>query len=37
VSRIEALAATPERIPEVLAEFLTGLRRAIDEVDTHAA
>jgi tryptophan synthase alpha chain len=37
VSRIEALAATPERIPEVLAEFLTGLRQAIDEVDTHVA
>jgi tryptophan synthase alpha chain len=37
VSRIEALAATPERIPEAVAEFLTGLRQAIDEVDAHVA
>jgi tryptophan synthase alpha chain len=37
VSRIEALAATPERIPEAVADFLTGLRQAIDEVDAHVA
>ncbi|MFB1487645.1 MULTISPECIES: tryptophan synthase subunit alpha [unclassified Thiocapsa] len=37
VSRIEALAATPERIPEAVAAFLTGLRQAIDEVDAHVA
>jgi tryptophan synthase alpha chain len=37
VSRIEALAATPERIPAAVAEFLTGLRQAIDEVDAHVS
>ena len=30
VSRMEELAATPERIPVVIAEFLAGLRTAID-------
>ena len=30
VSRIEDLAATPERIPVVIADFLSGLRTAID-------
>ncbi|HYN77593.1 MAG TPA: tryptophan synthase subunit alpha [Lamprocystis sp. (in: g-proteobacteria)] len=30
VSQIEELAATPERIPAVIADFLAGLRTAID-------
>ncbi|WP_295400797.1 tryptophan synthase subunit alpha [uncultured Thiocystis sp.] len=33
VSRIETLADTPERIPETIADFLAGLRDAIDAVD----
>jgi tryptophan synthase alpha chain len=37
VGRIEALAATPERIPAMIAEFLTSLRQAIDEVDAHVS
>jgi tryptophan synthase alpha chain len=37
VSRIESLAATPDRIPGTVAEFLTSLRQAIDEVDTHVS
>jgi tryptophan synthase alpha chain len=30
VGRIEALAATPERIPDAVSEFLGGLRAAVD-------
>jgi tryptophan synthase alpha chain len=37
VSRIESLAATPDRIPGAVAEFLTSLRQAIDEVDAHVS
>jgi tryptophan synthase alpha chain len=37
VGRIEALATTPERIPAMIAEFLTSLRQAIDEVDAHVS
>lgn len=37
VSRIEALATTPERIPSAVADFLTTLRHAIDEVDAHVS
>jgi tryptophan synthase alpha chain len=37
VSRMEALAVTPERIPEAVAAFLTELRRAIDEADAHVS
>lgn len=37
VSRIEALAETPDVVPSTVADFLTGLRRAIDEVDAHVA
>ncbi len=37
VSRIEALAATPEQIPSAVAAFLAGLRQAIDEVGSHGA
>ncbi|MFD2112845.1 tryptophan synthase subunit alpha [Thiorhodococcus fuscus] len=33
VGRIESLAETPERIPESIAEFLGGLRAAIDVAD----
>ncbi len=33
VGRIEALVQTPERIPSEIAEFLGGLRTAIDRVD----
>lgn len=33
VGRIEALVETPERIPSEIAEFLGGLRTAIDRVD----
>ncbi len=33
VSRIEALAQTPERIPGEIGDFLAGLRAAIDSVD----
>jgi tryptophan synthase alpha chain len=36
VSQIETLAATPERIPDTIADFLAGLRSAIDAVD-HSA
>jgi len=34
VSRIEALAQTPERIPGEVADFLAGLRAAIDAADS---
>jgi tryptophan synthase alpha chain len=37
VSRIEALAATPEQIPDAVGGFLAGLRQAIDEVDAHVS
>jgi tryptophan synthase alpha chain len=37
VSRIESLVATPDRIPGAVAEFLTSLRQAIDEVDAHVS
>jgi tryptophan synthase alpha chain len=37
VSRIEALVATPDRIPSAVAAFLAGLRHAIDEVGSHGA
>jgi tryptophan synthase alpha chain len=33
VSRIEELAGTPERIPAVIGDFLSGLRTAIDRAD----
>jgi len=33
VGRIEALAGSPERIPVVVRDFLTGLRAAIDDSD----
>lgn len=33
ITRIEALTESPERIPQTVAEFLTGLRHAIDLVD----
>ncbi len=33
VERIEALARAPERIPEAIGGFLSGLRTAIDRVD----
>lgn len=36
VGRIEALAGTPERIPGVISDFLTGLRAAIDGADRVA-
>ncbi|NCA69863.1 MAG: tryptophan synthase subunit alpha [Sphingobacteriia bacterium] len=37
VSRIEALAATPERIQGAVGDFLAGLRRAIDEVSNDVS
>lgn len=37
VSRIEQHAMTPQRIPGVVAEFLTSLRQAIDEVDSNVS
>ena len=36
VGRIEALAGTPERIPGVISDFLSGLRAAIDGADRGA-
>lgn len=33
VSRMEALASTPGRIPETIGEFLAALRGAVDEAD----
>ncbi|MGE5154347.1 MAG: tryptophan synthase subunit alpha [Bdellovibrio bacteriovorus] len=33
VGRIEELAETPERLPEVIGDFLAGLRAAIDRID----
>lgn len=37
VGRVESLAETPERIPDVIADFLAGLRGAIDAVDAASS